>query len=83
MKRFAILYFGQFGEFSRRQGMNYDERYILICEAIETALQKGRRDFIIYPFGMNGMMAKTILNERYLFKKSIFWTTSYARSVPT
>lgn len=49
--------------------MNYDERYILICEAIETALQKGRRDFIIYPFGMNGMMAKTILNERYLIQE--------------
>ena len=45
--------------------MNYDERYILICEAIETALQKGKRDFIIYPFGMNGMMTKSILNERY------------------
>ncbi|MBR1552917.1 MAG: CatB-related O-acetyltransferase [Schwartzia sp.] len=49
--------------------MNYDERYILICEAIETALQKGKRDFIIYPFGMNGMMTKNILNERYLIQE--------------
>ncbi len=45
--------------------MNYDERYILMCESIEKALQEGKRDFIIYPFGMNGMLAKTILNERY------------------
>lgn len=49
--------------------MNYDTRYILICEAIEKALQEGRRDFIIYPFGMNGMMAKNILNGRYLIRE--------------
>ena len=49
--------------------MDYDERYILICEAIEKSLRKGKRDFIIYPFGMNGMTAKRILNERYLIQE--------------
>ena len=51
--------------------MNYDERYIFICNAIERALRAGKRDFIIYPFGMNGMMTKRILNERYLIQEKM------------
>ncbi len=49
--------------------MNYDGRYRVICKTIEAALHDNRRDFIIYPFGMNGMNVKTILNERYLIQE--------------
>ena len=49
--------------------MDYDKRYSMLCKRIEKALRQGKRDFIIYPFGMNGMMAKKILNERYLIRE--------------
>lgn len=45
--------------------MRQDERFWLICHAIETCLEKGNREFVIYPFGVNGMMVKQILNQRY------------------
>ena len=36
-----------------------------ICSQIELALNAGKRDFIIYPFGRNGMEVKDILGNRY------------------
>lgn len=32
---------------------------------IEEGLDSGKTDFIIYPFGKEGMLCKQILNERY------------------
>jgi hypothetical protein len=40
-------------------------RYQRICNTIERAIESGKSEFIIYPYGMNGMMTKFILNERY------------------
>ena len=40
-------------------------QYKRICCAIESALKSGKKEFIIYPYGMNGMFCKIILNERY------------------
>lgn len=41
------------------------EHYKRICSTIETVVHSGRSKIIIYPYGMNGMFCKLILNERY------------------
>lgn len=45
--------------------MNIDERYGLICYEIEDCLRHNKKSFYIYPFGVNGLLIKQILNNRY------------------
>lgn len=39
--------------------------YQKIKNAIEKTLDEGKRDFIIYPYGEYGVMAKQILNDSF------------------
>lgn len=39
--------------------------YQKIKNAVEKALGEGKRDFIIYPYGEYGVMAKQILNDSF------------------
>lgn len=40
-------------------------RYQKIREAIEKALELGKKNFIIYPFGNNGVLTKQVLNGSF------------------
>lgn len=42
--------------------MNYYEK---ACRVIENLISKGRKRFILFPFGERGMLIKRLLNERY------------------
>lgn len=39
--------------------------YHKIRNAIEEALRLGKKDFIIYPYGENGILTKRILNDSF------------------
>lgn len=43
-------------------------RYQKIREAIEKALELGKKNLIIYPFGNNGTLTKQVLNEGFGIK---------------
>lgn len=51
--------------------MTLNEKFNIICEKIENELDKGYRKFVIYPFGINGMLVKDILINRYDLKDII------------
>lgn len=36
-----------------------------ICKTLAEAISGGKRNFIIYPFGVNGVYTKIFLNERF------------------
>ena len=42
-----------------------EENYKCICSTIENVIHSGRRKIIIYPYGMNVVICKLFLNERY------------------
>ena len=45
-------------------------RYQTIRNGIEQALKLGKRNFIIYPFGENGLLTKEILNKCFAIEES-------------
>lgn len=44
--------------------------YQRICSAIRQALDLGRNNFIIYPYGEYGVMTKQILNDSFGIKEA-------------
>ena len=39
--------------------------YLIVCEAIEKAIMDGKKRFVLYPYGQNGMDIETVLKQRY------------------
>ena len=39
--------------------------FLRVCSIVENALQIGKRKFVLYPYGYNGMKAEQILRRRY------------------
>jgi acetyltransferase-like isoleucine patch superfamily enzyme len=56
--------------------MNYSEKHKKISHAIDESLKKNIQNFIIYPFGENGLLTKHILNHEY-FRQEIFIIDNY------
>jgi len=42
-----------------------ETRYQIIRNSIKTAIKSGKNNFIIYPFGENGLLTKEILNKDF------------------
>lgn len=59
--------------------LNNKSKYMLICNEIETCLEYGKTDFIIYPFGEVGSYVKTILNGRYAIKEKLIVDNGLAK----
>ena len=58
------------------------KRYMEIRKCIEKALERGKRDFIIYPFGFLGLEVKSILNEIYGIQEAFVIDSNLCRYNP-
>ena len=45
--------------------MNYKDTHFMISKKLRHLIERGEKSFILYPFGVNGVMTKEILREQF------------------
>ena len=60
--------------------ISYKDTCATIMQAIKVHVDQGKKEFILYPFGVNGMLAKNILQEQFGIEPSYILDNKLCKS---
>ena len=70
-ERYAGTYLRRMSLFGKKENLTYIELGLQIRKMLRESVLCGKKEFIIYPYGLNGILVQNILNNEFKLKEKL------------